>query len=309
VDLIQAIVLGIVQGLTEFLPISSTAHIRILPALLGWKDPGAAFTAVIQLGTLLAVLIYFRKDLGDAFMGWVRGFKGGDDAKTVDARMGWAIFIGTIPVIIFGLLFNKQIELKLRSLEIIGWSLIGMAVLLFVAEQVGQRKKKLKDVMPQDGLKVGLWQAIALIPGASRSGSTITGGLFDGFDRSAAARFSFLLSVPSVFGAAAYEMFHHRHDFAKALLVPAIVANIFAFIFGYWSIGFLIKFLQTKSIRVFVLYRLVLGIFILVLIQMGRLDPMAGEDTTPATTAPAVQARHVVTHQLKAIPVVKARSV
>ena len=292
-DLIQAIVLGIVQGLTEFLPISSTAHLRILPALLGWKDPGSAFTAVIQLGTLIAVLIYFREDLGKAIVGWFKGFKGGDEAKSIDAKMGWAIFIGTLPILVLALIFQKKIETQLRSLQIIGWSLIGMAILLFIAEQVGQRKKKLKDVMPQDGLRVGLWQCIALIPGASRSGSTITGGLFDGFDRATAARFSFLLSVPSVFAAAVFELVKYRHDFEGSLLVPSIVANVFSFIVGYWSIGFLIKFLQTKSVRVFVGYRLVLGILILALIQTGRLNPMAGEeDTTPANQVPV--ASHVI---------------
>jgi undecaprenyl-diphosphatase len=285
VDLIQAIFLGIVQGLTEFLPISSTAHLRILPALLGWQDPGAAFTAVIQLGTLLAVLIYFRKELGAAFIGWVRGLKGGEAAQTHDARMGWAIFIGTIPIVVLGVLFNHKIESSLRSLHVIALSLIGMAILLLVSEYAGKRKKKLKDVRARDGLVVGLWQAVALIPGASRSGSTITGGLFDGFDRAAAARFSFLLSVPSVFGAALYELAKHHEAFGSSLLLPSLIANVFSFIVGYWSIGFLIKFLQSKRVVLFVAYRLVLGILILMLIQTGRLDPLAGISPQPPAAA------------------------
>lgn len=292
-DLIQAIILGIVQGLTEFLPISSTAHLRIIPALLNWQDPGAAFTAVIQLGTLLAVLIYFRQDLGQAFMGWVHGLKGGEAAKTHEAKMGWAIFIGTLPIVVLGFAFKHPIEERLRSLEVIGWSLIVMAVVLLVAEKVGQRTKKLKDVKPSDGLVVGLWQAVALIPGASRSGSTISGSLFDGFTRSAAARFSFLLSVPSVFAAAAYELVKYRHEFGGSLFVPALVANVFSFVVGYWAIGFLIKFLQSKGLLVFVAYRVLLGALILVLIHTGRLDPMAGEDGGAAKpNATAALSRH-----------------
>lgn len=293
-DLIKAIILGIIQGLTEFIPVSSTAHLRIVPALLGWPDAGAAFTAVIQLGTLLAVLIYFREDLGAAFRGWVRGLKGGEEAKTHDAKMGWAIFIGTIPIIVFGLLLQKRIETQFRSLEVIGWSLIGLAILLAVAEFAAKHKRKIDDVQMKDGLIVGLWQCVALIPGASRSGSTITGGLFDGFNRAAAARFSFLLSVPSVFGAAIYEIFHERHAFSHDLLLPALVANIFSFIVGYWSIGFLMKFLQTQRVTVFVIYRIVLGVVILVLISRGVLDPMAGEkdDATPPKATAMVT--HVV---------------
>ena len=286
-DLIEAIILGIIQGLTEFLPISSTAHLRIIPALAGWSDPGAPFTAVIQLGTLLAVLIYFRKDLASALGGWFRGLKGGEEAKTLEARMGWAIFLGTLPIVILGLAFNHKIEANLRSLQVIAFSLIGMAILLLVAEMIGNRKKKLESVTPLDGFKVGLWQAVALIPGASRSGSTITGSLFDGFDRVAAARFSFLLSVPSVFAAAVYEIVKYRHDFGGALLVPSIVANIFSFAVGYWSIGFLMKFLQTKRIVVFVAYRVVLGIAILTLIYTGHLDPMAGISQESAPSVPA----------------------
>ena len=290
-ELIRAIVLGIVQGLTEFIPISSTAHLRLVPALFGWPDPGSAFTAVIQLGTLLAVLIYFRDDLGAALMGWLRGLKGGEAAKTLDARMGWAIFIGTLPIIVLGVAFKHPIETKLRSLEIIGWSLIGMGLLMLVADRTGKQERKLKSMTLLDGVVVGLWQAVALIPGASRSGSTITGGLFAGFTREAAARFSFLLSVPSVFAAAVFELYKYRHDFGGDLLMPAIVANIFSFIFGYLSIGFLIKFLQTRSVAVFVGYRFVLGAVILFLVMTGRVDPMTGADqpTEKAANASVMQ--------------------
>lgn len=284
-DLIKAIILGIIQGLTEFLPVSSTAHLRIIPALLGWPDPGSAFTAVIQLGTLLAVLIYFRNDLGKAISAWARSFKGGDAAKTPEAKMGWAVFIGTIPILVLAVLFQKKIEHELRSLQIIAFSLIGMAILLAVAEFAAQHKRKLEDVQPRDGLLVGLFQCISLIPGASRSGSTITGGLFAGLNRAAAARFSFLLSVPSVFAAAVFEMVKYRHEFGGDLLMPAIVANIFSFVVGYWSIGFLLKFLQTQRVTVFVIYRILLGVVILLLIARGTLDPMAGEKQDETTTS------------------------
>jgi len=288
VALIQAIILGIIQGLTEFIPISSTAHLRIVPALLGWQDPGSAFTAVIQLGTLAAVLIYFRQDLSAAIKGWVASFKGGEAAQTHEAKMGWAVFIGTIPIVIFGFAFRHMIENQLRSLVVIGWSLIGMAILLAIAEFGAKHTRKIEDVQKKDGLIVGLFQCIALIPGASRSGSTITGGLFAGFNRSAAARFSFLLSVPSVFAAAMLELVKELHAFTGSLLMPAIVATIFAFVVGYWSIGFLMKFLQTQSVMAFVIYRVVLGALILFLIARGSLDPMAGipkESTIPTTTS------------------------
>ncbi len=290
-DLIQAIILGIIQGLTEFLPISSTAHLRIVPALLGWADPGPAFTAVIQLGTLLAVLIYFRVDLGQAILGWVKSFKGGEAAKTHEAKMGWAVFIGTLPIVVLGFLFRHSIEGPARSLIVVGWALIGMAILLAAAEFGAKHKRTIDDIKPMDGLIVGLFQCIALIPGASRSGSTITGGLFDGLNRTAAARFSFLLSVPSVFAAAMLELVKQRHDFTGALMMPAIVATIFAFVVGYGAIGFLMKFLQTQSVMVFVIYRVVLGALILFLVARGTLDPMAGvQQDTPPSNTPLVRA-------------------
>jgi undecaprenyl-diphosphatase len=292
VDLIKAIILGIIQGLTEFLPVSSTAHLRIIPALLGWQDPGSAFTAVIQLGTLLAVLIYFRQDLGKAISSWAKSHTDKEARKTPEARMGWAVFIGTIPILVLAVLFQKKIEGELRSLQVIACSLIGMGILLAIAEFGAKHKRKLEDVQPRDGLLVGLFQCISLIPGASRSGSTITGGLFAGFNRSAAARFSFLLSVPSVFAAAVFEMVKYRHDFGHDLLIPALVANIFSFIVGYWSIGFLMKFLQTHSVMVFVIYRVVLGVVILVLIARGILDPMAGEKQDPKPRATSAMTRN-----------------
>lgn len=275
-DLIQAIVLGIVQGLTEFLPISSTAHLRIVPSLLGWNDPGAAFTASIQLGTLVAIVAYFAKDLCVALRGWLGSFRGGEAARTPEAKMGWAIVVGTIPIGICGFVFKDAIEGSLRSLYVIAFSLIGMGALMLVADSIGAKRRGTDSVTPKDGLWVGLWEAAALIPGASRSGSTITGALFAGFDRAAAARFSFLLSVPAILIAGVFSIAEHRKELLGDNLVPMLVANLFSFVFGYLSIAFLIRFLQRRGIRAFVLYRVVLGVIVLYLLWTGLLAPMTG---------------------------------
>jgi undecaprenyl-diphosphatase len=275
VDLIQAIVYGIVQGLTEFLPISSTAHLRIVPALAGWPDPGAGFTAVIQLGTLLAVLIYFARDLSKAFMGWVRNI-GNPRSADPDARMGWAIVVGTIPIVVLGVVAQKWIKGELRSLWVIAATLIVMGVIMAVAERVGAKRRQVEDVQVKDGWIVGLWQALALIPGMSRSGSTISGALFDGFDRAAAARFSFLLSIPSILAAGLKELFDERKELIGSHLTPTLAATVVSFVVGYASIAFFMKFLQRHGILPFVLYRIVLGVALIVLLTAGALSPMSG---------------------------------
>lgn len=274
-DLIQAIVYGIVQGLTEFLPISSTAHLRIVPALAGWPDPGAGFTAVIQLGTLLAVLIYFARDLSKAFMGWVRNI-GNPRSADPDARMGWAIVVGTIPIVVLGVVAQKWIKGELRSLWVIAATLIVMGVIMAVAERVGAKRRQVEDVQVKDGWIVGLWQALALIPGMSRSGSTISGALFDGFDRAAAARFSFLLSIPSILAAGLKELFDERKELIGSHLTPTLAATVVSFVVGYASIAFFMKFLQRHGILPFVLYRIVLGVALIVLLTAGALSPMSG---------------------------------
>ena len=273
--LIEAIILGIVQGLTEFLPISSTAHLRIVPALLGWEDPGAAFTAVIQLGTLAAVLVYFRSDLLMAITGWARSLKGGEGARTPEARLGWAIFIGTLPIVVFGLLFKDPIEHGLRSLYVVAGTLIAMGALLWGVDVIARRVRDLHEVSPKDGLWVGLWQAVALIPGASRSGSTITGALLLGFDRATAARFSFLLSVPSIFAAGVFSLKAHWSELGS-IGSSVIVATGVSFVVGYASIAFLIKFLQTRGLAVFAIYRFALGGAILIMLATGVLTPDVG---------------------------------
>jgi len=276
VGLIEAIVYGMLQGLTEFLPISSTAHIRIAPALLGWQDPGAAFTAVIQLGTVLAVLIYFGKDLVSALSAWFKSLAG-KDRDSVDAKMGWAIFLGTIPIVVLGVLGEQAIKGSLRSLWVVAGSLVFMGILMAVAELLAKKTRPVGSVRPVDGWIVGLWQAIALIPGMSRSGSSITGALFAGFDRPTAARFSFLLSVPSILAAGLKELYDERHNLLNGqMLTPTLVATVISFVVGYASIAFLMKFLQRNGILPFVAYRIALGLILVGLLAAGTLDPMAG---------------------------------
>ncbi|MGI8924646.1 MAG: undecaprenyl-diphosphate phosphatase [Fimbriimonadales bacterium] len=271
----EALVIGVVQGLTEFLPISSTAHVRVVPELFGWSDPGAAFTAVIQLGTLLAVLVYFREDLARAIGGWVRGIRGGESARTPEARLGWAVFWGTIPVAVLGVLLKDYIESDFRSLYVICWSLIGVGVLMAIAEVMAKHRRKLESVKPADGWAVGTWQALALVPGVSRSGSTITGALFLGFDRATAARFSFLLSVPAVLLAGIYELIKERKHLAEVGIAPVVLATLAAFVVGYLSIEFLLRFLRTRSTAVFIVYRVGLAALLLFLLANGTLKPHA----------------------------------
>ncbi|HEX2085525.1 MAG TPA: undecaprenyl-diphosphate phosphatase, partial [Solirubrobacteraceae bacterium] len=253
-DAFEAIVLGIVQGLTEFLPISSSAHLRIVPAFAGWEDPGAAFTAVIQLGTMAAVLLYFRRDLVNIARGWVGGLRDPSRRGELDHRMGWYLIIGTVPIVIFGFAFDDTIEDDLRSLNLIAGTLIGLGLLLLLAERMAKRDRDIEGVTWRDSLVIGLAQAAALIPGVSRSGATITAGLFLRFDRAAAARFSFLLSVPAVVLSGLYQLRDIGGEGAVGF-VPTTLATIAAFASGYASIAFLLRFLVTHTTAVFVVYR------------------------------------------------------
>jgi len=272
VSIIEAIVLGIVQGLTEFLPISSTGHLRIVPAFLGWDDPGAAFTAVTQLGTMAAVLLYFRDDLWRIARSFLRSLKKGE-SRDQDARLGWYILLGTIPIGIFGLAFKDQIETGARDLYVIATALIVLGLVLLVAEKVGTRERDMDTITPRDGLVVGLAQAMALVPGVSRSGATITAGLFLGLDRAAAARFSFLLSIPAVVLSGLFEMRKFVGEGGDDTGAGAlIVATFLAFVVGYASIAFLLRFLVNHSTYVFVGYRVVLGATVLVLVTAGAIS-------------------------------------
>lgn len=265
----QAIIYGIVQGITEWLPISSTAHLRILPALAGWEDPGAAFTAVIQLGTTVALFIYFWKDIKAAFVGWFQSLYKPEMRDTPEARMGWAVFLGTIPVVLGGLFLKHQIEGPLRSLYVIAATLVVMGVGMLWAESRAKGELKIEHTEPKHGLIIGLFQALALIPGMSRSGSTITGALFSGFDRMAAARLSFLLSVPSITLAGLKELYDERTHLGQLGTVPILVATVVSFVVGYASIAWLLKFIQNNSFRSFVYYRFALAGVLLILIWQG----------------------------------------
>jgi len=275
VDLVQAIVYGIIQGLTEFLPVSSTAHLRIAPALLGWTDPGAAFTAVIQLGTILAVLIYFAKDLGKDVSAWASSIKDKSKRETPEAKMGWAVFWGSIPVAVLGVLLHSKIETTFRSLYVIAFSMIVMGVVMLLAEQKGKRNRDVAQVEVQDGVTVGIWQVLALFPGMSRSGSTISGALFRGFDHAAAAKFSFLLSIPSITAAGLFEAFQARKELS-GIMMPTIVSTVVSFIVGYVSIAFFMNYLKKRGIGPFVIYRIVLGVALIALIQAKVLKPDEG---------------------------------
>jgi len=268
VDALQAIVLGIVQGLTEFLPISSSGHLRIVPAFMGWEDPGAAFTAVIQLGTMAAVLLYFRVDLWRIARTWTASLRRPELRAELDARMGWYLIVGTIPISLFGLAFSNQIEDEARNLYLIGTTLIVLGLVLLLAERIGRRDRDLTTVGWRDSIAVGFAQALALVPGVSRSGATITAGLLLGFDRASAARYSFLLSVPAVVLSGLYEMRHVGEE-DGAGLAPTILATLLAFVVGYASIAFLLRWLTSHSTAIFVVYRVVLGLVVLALAGAG----------------------------------------
>jgi len=268
---LEAIVLGLVQGLTEFLPISSSGHLRIVPALCGWPDPGAGFTAVIQLGTMAAVLLYFRADLLRIAGAWLRELRIPMGRRSHEAKLGWYILLGTIPISIFGFLFRDQIESSARSLYLIGSALILFSFVMLAADRLGTRKRDLAGLNGRDGWLIGLAQSLALIPGVSRSGATISAGLFRGFDRVAAARYSFLLSVPAVVLSGLFELRKIGED-GSAPVGATAIATVVAFVTGYASIAWLLRYLTTHNLRIFVVYRIGLGALVLSLAASGAIS-------------------------------------
>jgi len=270
-EIIKAIVYGVIQGLTEFIPISSTAHIRVVPALLKWGDPGAAFTAVIQIGTLIATLIYFRQDIYYMITGFLNALKTKNFFEDPYSRMFILIMVGTLPISIFGLTLKKFIEGDARGLYVVSLSLIGLAVILFIAEKFSSKKKEFSEITVKDGLIIGLAQALALIPGSSRSGVTITAGLFCGLKRDVTARFSFLLSMPAVALSGLYELYSERNALLNENTLNLVIATVVSGIVGYFSIAFLINFLKTRSNMIFIIYRVLLGLIILYLLYTGVL--------------------------------------
>ena len=277
-DWIQIIVLAIVQGLTEFIPISSTAHLRIIPALLGWKDPGAALSAVIQIGTLVAVLWYFWRDVVRILAAMVADLRRGKLATTHDALLGWMIAVGTLPIIVCGVAFREQIKTTLRSLYVMSAALAGVALLLAIAEWVIRRRSELgiqgrdvDQVRWSDAIAIGFAQAAALVPGTSRSGATILGGLCCGLTREAAARFSFLLSIPAVFAAGVFELIEARKDLLASSndVAKLAVALVVTAAVGYATIPWLLAYLRRRTTFVFIVYRLVLAGLLIVLLANG----------------------------------------
>jgi len=288
--LLRAVVLGLVQGITEFLPISSTAHLRIVPELLGWTDPGAAFDAIIQLGTVAAVLVYFRHDIFRLFRAWVEGIQRKEPLGTTESRLAWYVLVGTLPVVVLGFAFKHAIETSLRSLYVVAGSMIILALLLAAAEWTARHSRRLEDMTWTDGWVIGLWQAVALVPGSSRSGTTLTGGLWRGLRREDAARYSFLLSIPATTAAGVFELRHLLRSGIPFTGVEALVAGGVAFLSGMLAIDGLLRYLRTRTTLVFVLYRLALGALLLVLLHAGRLHPDAGlEDGAPAVQPAAAR--------------------
>lgn len=275
INIFQAIVLGMVQGLTEFLPISSTAHLKVVPVVLGWGDPGVAYSAVIQLGSIVAVVWYFWRDLTQITKGALRAIAR-SDYRSTDFRIALGIGLGTIPIVIFGLAIKFLIpsfdNSPIRSLTAIACASIIMALLLGLAEQLGKCKRKFDKLGIQDGVLMGLAQALALIPGVSRSGSTLTAGLFIGLERGTAARFSFLLGIPAITIAGLVELKDALDEgLGDAGLVTLLVGVISAGVFSYISIAWLLRYLQTKNTWIFVWYRLAFGVAILGAIATGLL--------------------------------------
>jgi undecaprenyl-diphosphatase len=270
VNWFEAALLGLVQGLTEFLPISSSAHLRIVGSFLPQaSDPGAAFTAITQLGTETAVIVYFWRDIVRIVKAWSGSLTGKVSRQDPDARMGWLVILGSLPIIVLGLLFQDQIESVLRSLWIVATMLIVFGMILAVADAVGRQDRELSQLTYKHGIFFGLAQAMALIPGVSRSGGTITAGLLMGYTREAAARYSFLLAIPAVFGSGLYQLYKVASKDAVAGpygLPETALATVIAFVVGYIIIGWFLKFVSTRSYRLFVWYRIGLGLALYVLL-------------------------------------------
>ena len=268
-------VLGTIQGLTEFLPISSSAHLRIYPELFGWGDPGAAFTAVIQIGTELAVLIYFRADIWRIASMWVRSLFRPELRGHLDARMGWFIIVGSLPIVVLGFSLRNIIERDFRNLWIIATMLVVMGLVLGLADKLGSNTKKIKQITLRDAVLMGGAQALALVPGVSRSGATLSMGRALGYEREAATRYAFLLAIPAVVGAGLFELRKIGEPLESGQTDygwgPTIAATVVSFIVGYAAIAWLLRYVSSHSYTPFVVYRVVLGLGTMVLLGTGVL--------------------------------------
>lgn len=273
----EAIILGIVQGLTEFLPVSSSAHLRIVGEFLpSGSDPGAAFTAITQLGTETAVVLFFWKDIRRIITAWFGALVSKVPQSAPDVRLGWWIILGSLPIVILGLLFQDLIETTLRSLWFVATTLIVFGVILGIADRIGSKKRTLDSLTWRQGLIFGFAQALALIPGVSRSGGTITAGLLMGFRREDAARYSFLLAIPAVFGSGLFQLVKSLGDTPTVGWTATLVATVIAFAVALGVIAFLMSWISKRSFMPFVIYRLALGGFIMVMLLTGALEPLGG---------------------------------
>ena len=270
---LEAAILGVVQGLTEFLPISSSGHVLIVSRLFGWSDPGAAFTAVTQIGTEIAVLIYFRRDLARILSTWFVSLRRPEVRGSIDARMGWYVIIGTLPIGILGFTFAPVIETAARNLWLVATVLIVFGIVLGLVDRWGAKTKALEALNAKDGLLFGFGQALALIPGVSRSGATISVGLAMGYSRSAATRYAFLLAIPAVLASGLYEATKIGSD-VNAQWGQTFLATIIALTIGYLVIAWLIRWVSTHSFLPFVIYRVVLGSILLVLLATGTISAL-----------------------------------
>ncbi len=269
-EILKAILLGVVQGLTEFLPVSSTAHLRIIPSFFGWGDIGASYTAVIQVGTMIAIILYFRNDLMNMTKAMFLSIKT-KDYKSKDTRLLIMIILGTIPIVIFGFLLKNLIRNQFRSMYVMAGSLIFFSIVLYVADRYTKKKVSLETMTTKDGIIIGFFQALALIPGASRSGSTISGAFFRNMTREDAARFSFLLSIPAVLLSGIFELFSQRATLlsGESAILSLVIATVVSGVVGYWSIWFLLSYIKKHSMMLFVVYRIVFGILIIILLYMN----------------------------------------
>ena len=270
----EALVLGVVQGLTEFLPISSSAHQSIVGQFFGGEDVGSAFTAISQLGTEAAVIIYFRHDIATIIKNWVLSLLGRVRRDDPAARMGWLVIIGSVPIVVLGLLFQDKIDSALRNLWITAAMLAGFGLVIGVADRLAKNVRPLEQLTWGHGVLFGLAQSLALIPGVSRSGATIAAGLALGYKREAAARYAFLLAIPAVLGSGLFKLFDISADPVPPAWGPIILATVVAFFVGYAVIAWLLRYISTHDFAPFVIYRLVLAAVVVVLLLTGVLEPL-----------------------------------
>lgn len=268
----QAVFLGVLQGLTEFLPISSSAHLRIFPDMFGWRDPGASFTAVIQIGTEIAVLLYFRREIWRIVRTWTLSLFRAEHRGELDARLGWYVIIGTIPIGILGVVFKDDIKTGARNLWLIAIMLIVMGLVLGLAEKVATYSRPLGRLNLRDAVLCGLAQAAALVPGVSRSGATISMGLALGQEREAATRFAFLMAIPAVVAAGLFQLKDVSEGDSPYSNAQTGLATVVAFAVGYAAIAWLLRYVGTHSYTPFVIYRIALGALVIALLVGGALD-------------------------------------